>query len=191
MNCPTCGTENVLGARYCQSCGVPLETHQDVACSTCSTTNPWDALYCSSCGLLLGQPATGGDVAEETVGVEYMGFWIRLAAIMIDAGIIFGASVVLGLIFPPLGIIWAFGALAYSPLFIGLKGQTPGKMAVRIKVINELGEVPGIGRAALRDIVGKFISGFILYIGYIWVAFDSRKQAWHDKIAKTYVVRAR
>ena len=195
MNCPTCGTENALGARYCRNCGVPLETHQDVACSTCGTTNPWDALYCSSCGVLLGQPATSVDVAGETVAVEYMGFWIRLAAAIIDGIII---SIIFGILFAFIfsetilrDIVNVICGWAYHTLFIGLRGQTPGKMVLRIKVVNEQGVVPGLGYAALREIPGKIISGIVFLLGYIWVAFDSRKQAWHDKMAKTYVVRAR
>jgi uncharacterized RDD family membrane protein YckC len=46
----------------------------------------------------------------------------------------------------------------------------------------------GIGRAIGR-FVGYAISGIALDIGFIWVAFDARKQGWHDKIASTFVVR--
>ena len=48
---------------------------------------------------------------------------------------------------------------------------------------------PGLGRAALREILGKFISGFILLLGYFWVGWDRRKQRWHDKLAYTFVVK--
>ena len=53
MNCPTCGVENVAGARFCQGCGVPMERSAPVACPTCGTANPADALFCVSCGSLL------------------------------------------------------------------------------------------------------------------------------------------
>ena len=46
----------------------------------------------------------------------------------------------------------------------------------------------GVGRAIGR-FVGYIISAVPLYIGLIWVAFDPRKQGWHDKIASTFVVR--
>ena len=55
MICPTCGSENTLGARYCGSCAVPMEEFQDVACLTCGFMNFWDALYCPSCGVLIGR----------------------------------------------------------------------------------------------------------------------------------------
>ncbi|HET7686351.1 MAG TPA: RDD family protein, partial [Candidatus Limnocylindria bacterium] len=36
---------------------------------------------------------------------------------------------------------------------------------------------------------GLIISFVVILLGVIWVAFDSRKQGWHDKLAKTLVVR--
>lgn len=53
----------------------------------------------------------------------------------------------------------------YHWLFIGLKGQTPGKMLVGIKVVREDGKVPGLGTAALRETVGKLVSGIVLGLG--------------------------
>lgn len=37
--------------------------------------------------------------------------------------------------------------------------------------------------------LGYFVSMLFLGLGCIWVAFDSRKQGWHDKLAGTVVVR--
>ena len=77
----------------------------------------------------------------------------------------------------------------YHWLFIGLKGQTLGKMAVGIKVVNARGSIPGLGDAALREILGKIVSTIVICLGFLWIIWDGRKQGWHDKIAKTYVVR--
>lgn len=76
----------------------------------------------------------------------------------------------------------------YFVLFTGIRGQTPGKMFMGIKVVDEQGNVPGIGRALLREVIGRFLSGIIFYLGYLWAAWDPRGQAWHDKIAGTLVV---
>jgi uncharacterized RDD family membrane protein YckC len=73
----------------------------------------------------------------------------------------------------------------------GLKGQTVGKMAVGIKVVNRQGNMPGLGRAALREVVGKTISTVIIGVGFLWITWDSQKQGLHDKIADTFVVKAR
>lgn len=78
----------------------------------------------------------------------------------------------------------------YFMFFIGSRGQTLGKMAVKIKVVRkEDGQAPGYLKAFLREIVGKFISSLILALGYFWVIWDKEKQAWHDKIAGTYVIK--
>ena len=45
------------------------------------------------------------------------------------------------------------------------------------------------GRAAKREILGKFVSSILLGIGYLMVAFDNQKQGLHDKIADTYVIK--
>ena len=79
--------------------------------------------------------------------------------------------------------------VAYYVFFIGYSGQTVGKMALRLKVIRTDGTPVGYGRAFLREIVGKFLSGLLLGIGYLMVLFDRQKQGLHDKIADTYVIR--
>jgi len=75
--------------------------------------------------------------------------------------------------------------------FVGLwatTGQTLGKMALGIKVISSDGTPVSWGKSLLRY-VGYIVSGLVLGLGFIWVAFDARRQGWHDKIAGTYVVR--
>jgi uncharacterized RDD family membrane protein YckC len=46
------------------------------------------------------------------------------------------------------------------------------------------------GLAFLRW-VGYIISAVVLYLGFVWIAFDAKKQGWHDKIAGTVVIRVR
>ena len=79
----------------------------------------------------------------------------------------------------------------YYWLLTGIRGQTLGKMAVGIKVVNNQGNKPGLARAALRESIGKTISTLVLLLGFFWVIWDSRKQAWHDKLSGTYVVNSR
>ena len=89
-------------------------------------------------------------------------------------------------------VTWLFTtvlSLAYYVIFTGSCGQTLGKMALRIKVIRKDGGDLGYGGAALRETIGKFVSGIILGIGYLMVAFDERKQGLHDKIAGSYVIK--
>ena len=89
-------------------------------------------------------------------------------------------------------VIWLFGmslSIGYAVFFVGYCGQTPAKMMLRIKVIRTDGRAMSYGRAALREVLGKFISSILLGIGYLMVAFDGKKQGLHDKIADTYVIK--
>jgi len=85
--------------------------------------------------------------------------------------------------------LFALVSIAYSIVLIGWKGQTVGMMALRIKVVPTVGGEMTYGRAALRW-VGSILSGVACLLGYLWIAWDADKQAWHDKIASTYVVQA-
>jgi len=60
-----------------------------------------------------------------------------------------------------------------------------------IKVVQRDGNLQSYVRAALRGTVGYWISALIFGLGFIWAAFDSEKEAWHDKIFDTSVVEAK
>ena len=136
------------------------------------------------------------------------GFWIRAAAAFVDAliagalqGIIvFLFAGLLGLLlhgfdsdsFLMLCLAWLLSAsvsVVYYVYFTAYGGQTPGKMALRIKVVRSDSSPLTLGRAFYREVICKFVSGIILGIGYLMVAFDVKKQGLHDRMADTYVVR--
>jgi len=137
------------------------------------------------------------------------GFWIRVVAAIVDSVLVtaveFALGLAIGLAAALLGggmdatgqsmiaiVTWLFGTVltvAYYVFFTGYCGQTPGKMALRIKVIRTDGMEIGYGKAALREVLGKFVSGILLGIGYLMVAFDPQKQGLHDKIADTFVIK--
>ncbi len=77
--------------------------------------------------------------------------------------------------------------VAYFVGFWATTGQTLGKMAMGIKVISTDGSPVSRGKAFLRYL-GYIVSGLVLSLGFIWAAFDEKRQGWHDKIAGTYVV---
>ncbi len=103
----------------------------------------------------------------------------------------------MAIVVPTMGGIFLITVLAfvvqmlYLVLFTGIKGQTPGKMFMGIKVVDEQGRVPGIGRAIMREVIGKFLSGLVFDLGFLWAAWDAQHQTWHDKIATTWVVPAK
>jgi len=76
----------------------------------------------------------------------------------------------------------------YTVGFWVWRGQTPGKMALRIRIVGDDGRPVGLGRAIVR--YGGYIASTVfVFTGYFMISFDRRKQGLHDKIARTYVVR--
>ncbi|MCY4069196.1 MAG: RDD family protein [Acidimicrobiaceae bacterium] len=83
---------------------------------------------------------------------------------------------------------------AYEIVFTKIKGQTPGKMILRIKVVRaDSGYLPDWGPAAARGAIPAvglflaFVPGLLVYASPLW---NKRKQGWHDMAAKTLVVKA-
>ncbi|WP_158543327.1 RDD family protein [Dyella psychrodurans] len=137
----------------------------------------------------------------------YGGFWMRLAAYLVDSLLISVAFIVvfmfLGLMLPHrsavdgqpqilpglIAIALVFSVWLYFPLWESSSKQaTPGKLALGLLVTNENGDRIGFWHSFGR-FLGKFISGLILNIGYMMAGWTSRKQALHDLMAGTFVVR--
>ena len=135
--------------------------------------------------------------------LNYAGFWIRFAAYLIDAVVLYAVMFVLMIPFgvesftdptafdmSSMALFYVLIIVAWIAYFVGMESSakqgTLGKMAVGIKVGNENGERISVGTAAGR-LFSKILSGLILYIGYMMAGWDKKKQALHDKIAGTYV----
>ena len=131
---------------------------------------------------------------------EYAGFWIRLGASIIDNIIIMVALVPIGMLMgwnsmyssevtSTADWLWQILMAAFC-VFCWVKfAGTPGKRLLRLKVLDErTGENVTVGQGIIRYI-GYFPAILVLFVGLIWVAFDPKKQGWHDKMAKTVVVR--
>ena len=180
-------------------------------CPSCGHDNPAEARFCSACGSPLvegiGGPSPAAAVSVAPSPAAYAGFWVRCAAFLIDMVITQIAATFLSLLLLPLYALALSGSVGaifmviaasllltllvpslYFIIFTGLKGQTVGKMALGITVVNQEGLVPGLRRAALRESVGKSASFIALFLGFLWVAWDPQKRGWHDKIAGTYVI---
>ena len=82
-----------------------------------------------------------------------------------------------------------FFIILYPTYFLLVhNGQTPGKMIMNIRVIKGDGSHLDILDALLRNVVGYILSAIFLMFGFIWASLDEKHQAWHDKLANTYVV---
>lgn len=75
----------------------------------------------------------------------------------------------------------------YFVMFWSLTGRTIGKWFMGLKVVTADGRPPTIGRAILRYI-GYGLSAIAFWVGYVWVVIDDERQAWHDHMARTWVV---
>jgi uncharacterized RDD family membrane protein YckC len=147
--------------------------------------------------------------------MKHAGFWKRFLAYNTDALIIVIASITISFLFGqnPFGGIHAnsyedlvsynqsasgyytlavflFWFLYYCLFLVYGKGQTLGRKLMAIQVIRENKKPVGWADVVVR-FFSSFISAFVFFLGYLWVAFDTNKQAWHDKIANTYVVETK
>jgi len=118
------------------------------------------------------------------------GFWRRFVAAFVD-GIVLSVAY-----FVFLGFTSENGAsllnfligIAYYTYLEGSSGQTLGKKALGIRVVDLGGGGSiGFGRAFIRYI-GRIVSAIPLLLGYFWMLWDKEKQTWHDKFANSVVV---
>lgn len=134
-------------------------------------------------------------------GIVYAGFWRRAGATLLDWLIVSFANLVVTTVInlivrqetiatAVIQIISLIIGVGYYVYFIGNRGQTPGKMVVKIKV-QKLSDGSSLGYrgAFIREVLGKFVSGVVFGLGYLWMIRDKNKQTWHDKIAKSVVVK--
>lgn len=77
--------------------------------------------------------------------------------------------------------------IGYFTFFWTLVGYTPGKAILGLRVVKRNGEKISFFRALVR-FFSYWISAIPLFLGYFWVLWDSKRQAWHDKIAGTQVI---
>jgi len=132
--------------------------------------------------------------ANKELGINYAGFWLRLAAAAIDGLILLipfvicfaitGTNHILIFYF----LIWIAGFAYFAYLESSPKRGTFGKEAVGLIVTNIDGSQLTFKQASIRYI-GKLLSLVILYLGFIMIGFTEKKQGLHDMIAKTLVVK--
>ncbi|MBA6390512.1 RDD family protein [Colwellia sp. BRX10-3] len=137
--------------------------------------------------------------------IQYVGFWPRVIASLIDTVILFMlTSPILYLIyggeyFDSYGathgltdfIISYLLPIAAVILFWIYKSATPGKMAISAKIVDgNTGGKPTTKQYIIRYL-SYYVSLFALGLGFFWIAWDEKKQGWHDKIAGTVVIHRR
>lgn len=153
--------------------------------------------------------------ADRTLAGHYAGFVSRFVALLLDIALLMvalsltttfvnalvglfnlealagrfmtgdGAAAAVGVALTGLAgtlFIVAYGVIAWS-----LNGQTVGDLLVGVRVVRADGHRVSFGRAVAR-MIGCYVSGLALFLGFIWALYDGRRQGWHDKLAGTVVV---
>lgn len=124
------------------------------------------------------------------------GFWVRAAAGLIDALLIYALCRIAGAVslsmhvYVPFEATYVALAATYSVLGIAWRGATIGKAACGLKVCTVDGRRVRFARAALRETVGKLLSAIPLGAGF-FAAAKASKRSWHDRMAGTAVYRVR
>ena len=140
----------------------------------------------------------------EKTDYEYAGFWVRVGASLIDLILLLMITLPLTLMIYGSDMVRNSEAMILGPadflinyslpffatiIFWMYKSATPGKMVLHLKVLDEeTGNKLTIGQSIGRYFA--YIPAMLIFmIGIFWVAWDKKKQGWHDKLAKTVVVK--
>lgn len=120
----------------------------------------------------------------EAYALPRSGFWERMSASFLDVIIVAILSAFVGGL--PLGFLVA---LAYFAGMWTWKGTTIGGIVLNLKVVR-LDAQPVTFAVALVRGLASALSVIVFFVGFLWIILDRDKQAWHDKIAGTVVVRS-
>jgi len=214
MYCSKCGANVADGTAFCSACGQPMVGFSvGQAGAAPPSANP-----AAPGGTVYAPPVQAGWQAPAARPVAYAGFWLRFVAIIIDGLLLYFVSMILFLPFAastgmgmrgmmtgrppdPQAIFLMLHALLrlallrtvlhwlyYSLLESSAWQATLGKKALGLEVTDLDGNRISFGRATGR-FFAKFISSIILAIGYIMAGFTEKKQALHDILAGTLVIR--
>ncbi|MEG3766701.1 RDD family protein [Alteromonas sp. 14N.309.X.WAT.G.H12] len=134
--------------------------------------------------------------------MKYTGFWPRVGASLIDTVLIciitwpilvsvYGwryfesEAIVAG--FTDFLMSWVFPLIAIITFWV-YRQATPGKILINAQIVDaKTGQKPTLQQYIVRYI-GYFIALLPLGLGILWVAWDKKKQGWHDKLASTVVI---
>ena len=150
-----------------------------------------------------GDNTTGGN-SPDNAGVTYVGFWKRTGAMVVDTLIVM--LVTMPLLFAVYGpayfarpsdegfagitdaVIQIVMPAIFAVLFWKFRGATPGKMLFDARIV----DARTLGAPSTGQLIGRYFAYILsilpLMLGFLWIAFDKRKQGFHDKLARTVVI---
>ena len=139
----------------------------------------------------------------------YIGFWARLSAFLIDSVIVSlmllplrakTLSVDIAILNDPVEsqayLETIISQMGLELLFLGVLfilfwkyfAATPGKLLFKSYIVNATDFTPATSSQLTIRYFAYFLSLLPLGLGFIWIAFDKKKQGWHDKLARTVVI---
>jgi uncharacterized RDD family membrane protein YckC len=157
--CPSCNAEAPAGVRWCGIC------HGNLVDRNIGRL--------ASPGKRLGAFVLDGLIPCVALLIILAGGAAGGAAGGIDVGVGMGFLLWVGY------IVWAIRLFA--------QGTTPGKSMLGMRVVKEDGQPAGLGTMLVREWIGKWISGIVFSLGFLWILLDPDRQGWHDKLVSTYV----
>jgi uncharacterized RDD family membrane protein YckC len=202
MYCRECGNQVNSKAEICTSCGVrPLNSNKH--CQSCGSETKPQQEMCVQCNTLLTHSANTE---------RYSGFWLRFFACSIDGILLAIPTIIFSIVLfsITMGEVMMYGYYDESTMagyqlifslitFVGVilytagmhssKWQaTIGKRMMGIKVTDLNGNRISFARA-LGRFFGTYLSALIMYIGFLMAGFTQKRQALHDMVAGTLVVK--
>jgi len=176
----------------CVECGNSFPESEMIAFE-----NAW---VCAACKPVFVQKLKEG-LAPANV-LNYAGFWVRVGAKFVDGIILQVVNLALGFCVglamgsmggaksAPIaaGVIGFLFGISYITFFNGRFGATPGKMALKLKIVRPNGEAISYARA-LGRYFGEMLSTMTLFIGFMMAGWDEQKRALHDRVCDTRVIR--
>ena len=201
MYCEKCGKRIAETAKFCPYCGNAVgivdsvQSQQSVKQEISTPPSLETRQEATPTSLETRQEYTPAS-PETRQEQKYVGFWARFAAWFLDCILviifIFPAFLVREFVNYYGGILlyWVLCILGHIIILVlwFTKQASIGKMAISAKIVDaRTGKAPTKGQ-----LIGRYfaywLSGFPLGLGFLWIAFDSKKQGWHDKLAGTAVI---
>ena len=183
MFCKYCGKSVKAGDKFCPFCGRKLE-EEFLIYRRHKTSDFFKKLI--------------SETPEEEIP-NYASFGIRLGAFIIDYALILVFAFIIGFFLHSFGLFWPSSfddiigfllIISYHTLFLSLFSSTPGKLLFGLEVVYEATKKRIKFTKALIRSLSYFLSSLAFGIGFLNIIFDKPKhQGWHDKIAKTIVIR--
>ncbi len=204
MFCTKCGAQLTDDAKFCSTCGNPAGLAPQTLPQSHTQYQPSLSPEAEKKYRYAGFWIRFLAHLIDQIVISVVGFVFFIIALVFTAGSVMSISdladmedpdpaVILGLIGGWLVFIVVTAVaqwLYYAFLESSASRGTLGKMALGLQVIGHNGETINFARASGRYFA-KFLSGMILMVGYIMAGFTAKKQALHDILADTYVVKQR